>query len=426
VREWAGEDTQPIPHHESRLPKDHPLYRPRHGRQRTALVCAVMFFFTPIVGLCLFGEPPAIENRALHPFPSLSQGWGFFTALGPWAVDNLPFRLGAIQASDKISRGLFGEPPSLGAGGSEVAPGATVGDAQPHDTVYPKVIEGRDGWMYYGEDMHAKCQPRESLDDVLAEVIRFKAAVEKSGRRFVLVVPPDKSTAVPDRLPDQYAGKDCAAALRDRFWPRITSQAGAVDLRSTLNQEAARTGSPLYFPQDSHWTFAGGLLMVRAVVDTIESGVDQTWKVAKSGPYSGEADLPPLLGRTGVDSTDRYSLAPDGTVDRTQQGLYDARKVTSFHTDGPVTGMIGGRTTWFGDSFTTYATPFIAAAFTDASIIQEGALEADPARAAQYAVDSDTIVVEMVERGIAPGVSVLLQPAVLDAVATAVAAHPRK
>lgn len=420
------ERTQPFAIHESRLPSDHPSYRPRHGaKQQLALVCSVIFFLGPLAGLMVFGQPPAIENRPLHPFPSLSQGWGFFTGLVPWAVDNLSFRSNAIQANDQISRGVFGEPPALGTGGTDAAPGGIVTPSN-RPAVFPQVIEGTNGWLYYGEDMRAKCQPNASLDEVMRNVLRLKDDVVGSGRRFVLVVPPDKSTAEPQNLPAQYEGKDCAKSMRDQFWPRIVKEAGAIDLRGAIQAEEKQTGGSLYFPQDSHWTFAGGVLMTRAVANSIVPGVDSTWKVAKSQPYSGPADLPPLIGRTGVDSTDRLTLAPDGVNDRSYQDPFDARTVLTFHTPGDVQGMVGGTTTWIGDSFTTWATPSIAAAFQNVSIVQGAKLQSDPAAVAQLMIDSDTVVFEMVERGIGPGISVELQPNVLDTLTKAMATHPRR
>jgi len=420
------EQTQPFTIHEARLPSDHPSYRPRHGaKQRLALACSVIFFLGPLAGLAVFGQPPAIENRPLHPFPSLAKGWGFFSDLVPWAVDNLSFRSSAIQANDRISRNVFGEPPALGTGGSDAAPGGIQAPPQ-QPAVFPQVIEGNNGWLYYGEDVRAKCQPNASLDAVLQSVLRLKDDVVGSGRRFILVVPPDKSTAEPQNLPAQYEGKDCAKKLSDQFWPRIVKEAGAIDLRGAIHAAEQRSGASLYFPQDSHWTFAGGVLMTRAVANSIVPGIDSTWQVAKGQPYSGPADLPPLIGRTGVDSTDRLTLAPDGVNDRSFQDPFDSRNVLTFHTPADVKGTVGGTTTWIGDSFTTWATPSIAAAFQNVSIVQGAKLDSDPAAVAQLMVDSDTVVVEMVERGVAPGISVELEPKVLDTLTRAMATHPRR
>ena len=69
------------PVHESWLPSEHPLHRPRHAiRQRTSLICAVVFFCTPLLLLLLGVRVPNIENRQLAAFPSPGDGWGSRTS----------------------------------------------------------------------------------------------------------------------------------------------------------------------------------------------------------------------------------------------------------------------------------------------------------------------------------------------------------
>ena len=434
------ERTQPISRHESWLPPDHPLYRPRHGKQRFALIAAVVFFLTPLVGLTVFGQPPSIENRALHKFPSLADGWNFFPELGPWAVDNLSFRQSAIQAADGLSRSLFGEPmaqdggdPSQPAAGpiaaapaptaSAPVPGAPPLDNEPPPVAgYPRVILGRNNWLYFGYDTQGKCQPQQPLETVIGNLVKLRAAVEASGRKFVLLVPPDKSTAVPENLPSEYPGRSCAVAYSQNFWSQVTTEAGAVDLRPLL----AKLGPSAYFPQDTHWTYAGGLIMTRALAGAITPGVDLTWRVTTGAKFSGPADLPPMLAQTGTDSGQTYRLAPDGGVDRAQQGPFDLRNTVSFHTDSPVTGMVTSKTAMITDSFTNYAAPFLAATFSDVTLTPSSAVQQDPAAEAKRLVDSDTVVLEVVERNLAAGISPLTQPAVLDVLTQQLAAHPKK
>jgi alginate O-acetyltransferase complex protein AlgJ len=429
----TGERTQPISRHESWLPPDHPLYRPRHGKQRFALVCAVVFFLTPLVGLTLFGQPPSIENRAPHKFPSLSDGWDFFPELGPWAVDNLSFRESAIQAAGGISRGLFGEPmaqdggdpsqPATGPIASAPVPGAPPLDNEPPPVAgYLRVILGKNNWLYFGYDTQGKCQPQQPLETVIGNLVKLRATVESSGRKFVLLVPPDKSTAVPENLPNEYPGKSCAAAYSAKFWSQVTAEAGAVDLRPGLE----RLGASAYFPQDTHWTYAGGLIMTRALAGAITPGVDLTWRVTNGAKFSGPADLPPMLAQTGTDQGMTYRLAPDGGVDRAEQGPFDQRDTVNFHTDSPVTGMVTGKTAMITDSFTNYAAPFLAATFSDVTLTPSAAVQQDPAAEAKRLVDSDTVVLEVVERNLAAGISPLTQPAVLAVLTQQLAAHPKK
>ena len=219
------------PVHESELPTEHSLYRPRHGtRQRTALISAAVFFLTPLFLLVVGVRPPPIENRELAEFPTPAAGWGMFTGLNPWATDHLPLRPEALAAADAVSRGLFGEPPPLGQG--HPAEGPAPGPVAPPDPTdedrerireagFPRVIEGSEDWLYLGYDMLGACLPERSLDEVIDALDRLRNEVESSGREFVLIVAPDKSTMVPDYLPKEYVGQRCASEARNAFWRRV-------------------------------------------------------------------------------------------------------------------------------------------------------------------------------------------------------------
>jgi len=116
--------------HEAWLPAEHPLHRPRHGgRQRTALLSALVFFLVPVLAVSLGVRPAEFENRALAGFPTPTDGWGFFTGLPAWASDHLPFRDVAVRVVDGLSRGAFGESATLGPG--------TDGNAGPVGPVAP-------------------------------------------------------------------------------------------------------------------------------------------------------------------------------------------------------------------------------------------------------------------------------------------------
>ncbi|HVK20541.1 MAG TPA: hypothetical protein VM677_04195 [Actinokineospora sp.] len=421
------------PVHEAWLPREHSLYRPRHGAlQRTALVCAAIFFCFPLVAKLLGVGPGIDENRQLKEFPSIGDGWGFLTAMPAWASDNLPLRGAAIRAEDAISRSVFGEPPSFAGpvvqvgpvSPSEEAPGGSDAPEQPTDGT-PKVIEGRDGWLYYGIDISGKCTPSAPLADTLAGMLRLKQGVERSGRKFVLVIAPDKTTMVPDRLPDRFVGKDCAAAASETFWRESRTKLGAIDLRDALREESARLNAPVYFPQDTHWTFHGGLVMTRELAERMKPGVSDEWRVSDGPDWSGDADLPKVIGKSATNRAKELQLAPDGKVDRTNRVERDFTTTLEFDSF-PVSGMVNTPTAMIGDSFCQFATPLLAAAFSNISITHARTLEQDPKRVAAKLAEGNTVVIEVVERDLARGSSPVASPPVIDAIIDALAARPIK
>lgn len=425
------ERSRSIAVHEAWLPSEHPLHRPRHGgKQRVALIAAVVFFLAPLLAILLGVRPAQFENRRLAQAPSISNGWGFFTGMSAWASDRLPFRDSAVRSTDWISRNVFGEtalfdtmrptsPPALG----PVAPLPASSDLRPPSS-YPQVIEGKDGWLYFGYDVEGKCAPTRSRDEVISSLQRLRAAVEASGRQFVLVVPPDKTTAVPGHLPDSYAGRDCARAQSQDFWRRVTTQAGALDLRKPL-AALGNTGVPTYNTLDTHWTDAGSLTMVRSLAEQIRPGVSDQWRAEPRRQRQTTADLPRLLGRTGADLIRMYSLAPDGLHDRTKPYITDINKPAHI-TSPPGPGMVTTPVTMIGDSFSLAPSRYLGATFSNLTVLAYSTTSTDVDALARTMAGGDVVVLEVVERNLAGGLPTLLDPGAIDRIGAVLKSRPVK
>ncbi|GAA4853001.1 alginate O-acetyltransferase AlgX-related protein [Saccharopolyspora rosea] len=414
------------PVHEAWLPREHPLHRPRHGRrQLTALVCAVLFFTAPLVTWLFGARPEPVENRPLAPFPSLADGLGFFTGLGPWATDHLPFRGGAVRSVEGISRGVFGEPARTSGGAHSSPIGAGQSDAKPplDENVFPNVIEGKNGWLYLGHDVSYRCVPKRSLDQVIAGLRRWRHVVEASGRRFQLVIAPDKSTVYPENMPDDYAGKDCSTAARAEFWRRVPAATGAIDMRGELRAVAARNGRPIYHDIDTHWTHEGGVAMTYQLAERLRPGSTAGWQVRPTRQYPHPADIPDLLGQQRTVPIQAYSLAPDGGADNTQFRPSDFHHPLHLESE-PKPGMIDAPVRMVGDSFTQFASPYLAAAFTDIAIQHPDDVATDPQAAGQLLAEGRVVVFELSERFVAGGRYPMLDPQVADRVGAVLAAHP--
>jgi hypothetical protein len=419
---------------ESLLPREHALYRPRHSsRQRPALTMAVLFFCAPALLLIAGVRPAEFENRKLADFPSITDGWGFFTGLDRWAADHLPLRQQAVIAADAISRDVFGEPPKLkretNVGGVVQAPvPAPTPEPEDRDTPmpsdFPDVIEGRRGWLYLGEDVKGACQPAMSLDDVFARLRALRTAVESSGRKFVLVVAPNKSTAVPENLPTRYYGAECAAKTRDEFWRRLSTETGALDLRSDLSDAARRNGDPVYSRLDTHWTYEGGLVATRAIVERIRPGATKTWKVEEGDVVEVPGDLSRLLGRSENVVLKTHELAPGGDRSRS--------RAVAKPTDGPQryvqlpgTGMVNTPVGMLGDSFSLYVLRDLVAPFADITLQNTDRVPKNPQQVASMLADKDVVVLEASERSLVGGLNPMLNQDVLGVIGAELAARPK-
>lgn len=418
----------PLP--ESMLPRDHALYRPRHsGRQRPALVAAGVYFLLPLLLLAVGVRPGEFENRQLAEFPSVTDGWDFFTGLSDWADDHIPLREQAVAAADGISRGVFGEPaplrgPSTGTGPIPEVPSKDPSADRPTPTGHVRVLEGKDDWLYLGLDVEGACDPDFLLGDTLGKLKSLRAAVESSGRRFVLVVPPNKSTAMPEKLPSKYYGADCAAKARDDLWKRLP-ETGAIDLRSALADEAKRLQAPVYLQRDSHWNHAGAMVMVRRVAEEVQPGVTGSWKVEPAEESKVAADLPTLLGYPEEITLTSYDVLADGKKKAGEplKGPWDQPKTT---TKARGTGIANATALLIGDSFSEQAAPYLSGVFTRFTYQNAATIQADPAATARLMVQNDVVVVEMVERNVVIGASSLLAEGTLNEIKAQLAANPKR
>ncbi|MFD0200104.1 MULTISPECIES: alginate O-acetyltransferase AlgX-related protein [Saccharothrix] len=420
----------PVP--ESMLPKEHALYRPRHsGRQRTAGLTALVFFMTPLFLFVLGVRPPAMENREPAKFPSITDGWGFFTGMSKWADDNLPLRDVAVRASDGISRGVFGEPPPLGQRHDTQPVQVPVPSPSDEDREalraagFPKVIEGTNGWLYLGYDVLGACLPERPMDDVIGAMKELREAVESSGREFVVVVAPDKTTMVPAYLPSEFVGAQCSRDAHESFWRRAVDEAKIVDLRPALRVAADRRGAPVYSSVDTHWTHEGGLAMTRALAEEIEPGVTAAWKATPATVVQRDADLPPLLGKTGQYPLQTYDLAPDGKTVQSRaidKAFREPLRLTGATGKGVVRTKVG----MVADSHTLFATQYLSGGFADVTVVHSDTSATKPGDVARVLVDSDVVVFEAAERSLVSGINPMLSRATLDRIKSELAKHPRR
>ncbi|WP_181772162.1 alginate O-acetyltransferase AlgX-related protein [Amycolatopsis pittospori] len=434
----ASEPQQLPAVHEAWLPREHALHRPRHGgRQLTALISALLFFTTPAL-LWVFGvRPGEIENHKLAGFPGMDRGWGFFTDMPTWAIDQLSFRPGAIAAADAISRGLFGEdapldqaPPQQQAGPIPAPPAPTPPKTAPTQgptpnaaSGYRRVVQGRDGWLYYGYDADAKCDPSRPLPETISKINELRRAVEASGRRFELVVAPDKSTMVPQFLPDTYPGKDCSRSAETSTWHRMVKDARAIDLRPELRASEGRVQRPIYPPNDTHWADEGALVMTRAIANAIKPGVTQSWVSVPMGQYDAVADLPPLINKQGTKTNTLYSLRPDGLVERAGETNGDIDRPV-YRTASPLIGTVDEKVLIYGDSFTKASSRYLSGAFTNLTMLAHFTQKTSQAEAVDAFVNANIVVLEAVERSVAGGQLAFIDEGFLAAVKKALAEHP--
>lgn len=385
--------------------------RPRRRQfSRIVLVLALLFFFTPAVALAAGFHAHQIENRPLAKFPSIHDGWKAFPELGTWATDHLFGRKQAVAVNDQIAQHVFRQLPD------------DTGSTKPGG--YPAVIQGKDGWLFLGDDVKTRCTTHSLPATVVAKMNRLSDLVRKSGRTFVLMIAPDKSSVYPQYLPKAYLGRSCAPAYTAAFWKAFDRHvpAGYVDVRTPLIQQAKTSPVPLYRPLDSHWDMEGISIEAQLMAQALDPALAQGTHVEDRGTYTPTGDLTYLLGHPRKDSLPARPLVRDGVTMTPGSDLslhyYRTSEIHNTSTGAP---LYQPKTLLLGDSFTDTSKQYIAPYFADLTMIhnQSSGLEM-----ADAMIGCSTVIFQVAERVATTGYSVLLTDSALDTVARVLAANP--
>jgi alginate O-acetyltransferase complex protein AlgJ len=134
----------------------------------------------------------------------------------------------------------------------------------------PKVVLGRRGWLFYaGEneiDLHRRLSPF-SPAELRAWGKRLdarRAWLSARGIRYLVVIPPNKSTIYPDMMP-----RDLDPLARPSRLDQLleflgtNSDVDVLDVRPALLD--ARKGEHLYSYTDTHWNYAGAFVAYRQI-----------------------------------------------------------------------------------------------------------------------------------------------------------------
>jgi hypothetical protein len=284
------------------------------------------------------------------------------------------------------------------------------------------VIVGKDGWLYLGEDVQAACRPAFAIDDTLARLERLERVITDSGRRLVLVVAPDKSSILPEHLPDSYPGEECASRHRREFWASFTGDPPVstyVDLRGPLLRQQADDREPIYRVLDTHWAPRGATVYVRELAAALEPAIWQGTRVERTGDVELGGGLAEMLGRPRRETVSKWEVIRPGVRGNFASVGLSGSPVTISNASTGV-ALFTPRSALLVDSFSL---PQISGAalyslFADArAVFSEGAT---PLTIAGMVAEAETVVVEAVERYVVSGASSLLRDDTLAAITAAV------
>jgi len=383
-------------------------------------VIGLVLLFLPALAFVVGARAEPIENRPLADFPSPADGWSFFPGMNAWSTDHLPLRKDAVALNDRLVEGLFGAAPVTG-GSSGPAVGGS-GGAGSLDNLFPRVIEGEDGWLYLGGDMKNPCLAERDVGDTLDELVALRDTVEASGRRFVFVVAPDKSSVLPEHLPDTYPGERCAAERKAAMWQALGAIEGReswlIDLRDPLLERQAADGVDIYRQNDTHWTPRGGAVFGQELLGLLEPGLTSYADVVQTGTRDRAGDLAALLGRVAIDTYAVWELQRAGVVPPDDFPSPGPRPVR-LRTTSADAALFRPPTLLLGDSFTAASRPLVYPLFADLTVLHSQSSASDPSVIGDAVAASEVVVLEVVERDLVSEEVSILAPSLRAAVAVA-------
>ena len=280
-------------------------------------VLAIAFFFAPLALRAVGVTARAFENRPMATFPKLSQGWDALDQGKRFLIDRLPLREQAVRADAWISRDVFDTDPAAGragASGPAGVPATPEPEPDPAAAAAPagdKPVAGKAGWLFLEGEFVRACAPFIAWPKAMLRWERLASVIRRSGRRVVLVFPPDKSAIHPEYLPASFAQRACVEPGHDAAWAAIEGATDPAVLglrRAMLAAKRPGTSGP-YYRKDTHWNTMGGTIAVRELLERLgAAGVRMRDDEIVKGREEYGGDLATLSGAPQTDSAPKWTI----------------------------------------------------------------------------------------------------------------------
>jgi alginate O-acetyltransferase complex protein AlgJ len=341
----------------------------------TVLVCVGLWL--PLLDWVVPLDPSPVleERRELAPPPAPPASWrevlAWPAAFEKFYNDHFGFRRFLIRGFGTIKVFVLHSSPFEATGESRLIEDAPRGETD-LERMYPPVVLGRDGWMFYGEYMMADFRGLVGMQ--YPEMLHWEKHLEdrqdwcrRRGIAYLFVAVPDKQTIYPDFVPQHISHYRDRTRL-DRLMAHLARRPdlNILDLRPALAQ--ARKHHDVYSKTDTHWNDRGCMVAYNAIMDRLDTllpgvrrlGPDdfiETRAVTDGGNLALLCAIPDLLREEGTALWPRVWER----VQMTNDALKPERArqpVASVYPDGADAGVV-----IFRDSFTTPLIKFFSATF---------------------------------------------------------------
>lgn len=367
---------------------------------RRAQVAVTVAFLSaialPLLLMVVGVRPENLENRGVTPVPEIDAGSlvddGFYASISAALTDRLPLRDRAIRANTRLDDAL-----SL---------------TEPADPTQPR---GEDGWLYHPDTLASECGGPPPARFLRAGTQVAKAA-KNAGVPFLFIVAPDKVSIYPEHRPAEglagllgLTGDDLPGC--NRRWGQALANAAASrswldPMADDLRADLARTDEPLFYKLDTHWTDAGSLNQVEAMVEFLAPGLWDPAAVKPAAPdVKPKADMAILRGEAVEESVPGYLIERPGVTvryDRAPPG-HKKDRVDVSRAESTESPLIEGTTLLLGDSFSRHAMELLGPYFEEIIWVTREYLLRDDDLSELVDGPPRAVFVEQVRRNVAKG-----------------------
>ena len=143
-----------------------------------------------------------------------------------------------------------------------------------HETVYPQVVLGKQGWMYYTNEGNLEYYQRvrpltpQKTNQIGLNLQNIEQSLDAQDIKFLFVIAPNKETIYPEFLPEgiRTTGNPTWA---DQITKELAnSPVQVLDLRGPLLQ--AKQKEQVYFRTDTHWNPVGAHLAYTNILNSLQ------------------------------------------------------------------------------------------------------------------------------------------------------------
>ncbi len=316
-------------------------------------------------------DTSSAEKRELAAFPKpMKEGrlnTDYFTEFDAWFTDHMGGRSELIEAQTVMKEYVFGE------------------------SAESSIILGKKGWLFYEKTADDYCHVRtltpRNTENVAYTLRMVQDYCKKAGAEFVFTVAPNKNTLYPENMPARYVQLDCPSNL-DALKPALArNEVCYADLKQAFLDEPR----VFYHPQDSHWTYEGGFLAYRTIMDKLAPRTGTLLTMTYTERRDWDSDLTNMIYPNAPDIDPQVYPDINYSFQTKTPNVFDEALVIETY-GGPGEGTV----LMFRDSFGNTTWRYFAQTFEKAEF----------QRAVPYRMSSverlgaDVVILEIVERNL--------------------------